>query len=61
MQRLIGVSRNILPRDFTECLVELEFIDVSCEISHVSNVRCNMVFASSIKVFFSSKVWWSNT
>ena len=61
MQWFVGVTRDILPRHFTQDLVELKFVDVSCEISHVANIGCNMVFAPSIKVFLCSKVWRSNT
>ena len=61
VQRLVRVSGDVLPRDFAEFLVELKFIDVGCEISHIAYIGCNMVFAPSIKVFLCSKVWWSNT
>ena len=61
MQWLVRVSWNVLPRDFAEDLVELKFIDVSCEISHVSHIGCNMVFAPSIKVLLCSEVWRSHT
>ena len=54
MQWFVGVTRDILPRHFTEDLVELEFVDVSCEISHVAYIGCNMVFATSIKVLLCS-------
>ena len=61
VQWFVWVPWNIVPRNLAQGLVELEFIDASCEVPHIAHIACHMVFASRVKILLCSYVWRSNT
>ena len=61
VQWFVRVSLNILSRDLAENFVELELNDEGDEVSDVACISCYVKLGSSIKIFLSAKIWWSNT
>jgi hypothetical protein len=61
VQWFIRVSGNIVSRFFTQRLVELELVDVSCKVAHIAHVGSNMELATGVKVFLCAQTGWCNS